>query len=391
VNPEKISQTLDNHLPTAKINALCPNCHAPLHGKFCAKCGQNQQGMDRFFLSLVAEAFDNIFSLDSRTARTLLALLFRPGFLTIEYFAGRRARYIQPLRLYFIASLLFFLFLSLQNMLSEPPSLLIIDDATSTQDEQPNLGQVNTAVDDTTTKTQFDMQNNEPDQQLSADLTGQAAGMERVHEGIDEATTDIHFDTLTEKQNQQFSEDLTSHAAELERIHEGIDEATTDIHFDTLTEKQNQQLSKRLKGQFTKAATMGFEDPRTIIGVAIDIAPPILLLLLPFFAMALKLAYIGSQRYYTEHLILAVHNHCFVYLIYLVENALKPIETLLGSEVLPIIMICWMPLYMYLSLKKVYQQSYWLTAIKFLGLGVAYLLLFAIAFLISLLAGALTL
>jgi hypothetical protein len=353
VNPEKISQTLDNHLPTAKINALCPNCHAPLHGKFCAKCGQNQQGMDRFFLSLVAEAFDNIFSLDSRTARTLLALLFRPGFLTIEYFAGRRARYIQPLRLYFIASLLFFLFLSLQNMLSEPPSLLIIDDATSTQDEQPNLGQVNTAVDDTTTKTQFDMQNNEPDQQLSADLTGQAAGMERVHEGIDEATTDIHFDTLTEKQNQQ--------------------------------------LSKRLKGQFTKAATMGFEDPRTIIGVAIDIAPPILLLLLPFFAMALKLAYIGSQRYYTEHLILAVHNHCFVYLIYLVENALKPIETLLGSEVLPIIMICWMPLYMYLSLKKVYQQSYWLTAIKFLGLGVAYLLLFAIAFLISLLAGALTL
>ena len=136
---------------------------------------------------------------------------------------------------------------------------------------------------------------------------------------------------------------------------------------------------------------MGFEDPRTIIAVAIDIAPPVLLVLLPFFAMALKLAYLGSRRYYTEHLILAVHNHCFVYLIYLVENTLKPIETLLGSNILPIIMVCWMPLYMYLSLRKVYRQDYFLTAVKFLGLGAVYFILFIIAFLISLLAGVLTL
>jgi len=341
----------------AHITALCPNCQTLLHGKFCAKCGQNQQGMDRFFLSLVAEAFDNIFSFDSRTARTLFALLLRPGLLTSEYFAGRRARYIQPLRLYFIASLLFFLFLSIQNMLSEPPTLVVSDSEVAAQDQQPNVAQVDTAIDEAPTDTLLDIQ----------------------------------FDGPNDAENQRPSEDTKSQLTELEEIHTGINEATADLHFDALSDEQNQQLSRSLKNQLNKAATMGFEDPRSVIGIAIDIAPPVLLVLLPFFAMALKLAYLGSRRYYTEHLILAVHNHCFVYLIYLVENALKPIETLLGSNVLPIIVICWMPLYMYMSLKKVYQQGYFLTAVKFLGLGAVYFILFLIAFLISLLAGVLTL
>jgi hypothetical protein len=326
----------------AHITALCSNCQTPLHGKFCAKCGQSQQGVDRFFLSLVAEAFDNIFSFDSRTARTLFALLFKPGFLTREYFAGRRARYIQPLRLYFIASLLFFLFLSVQNMLSETLILEIVGDDAVTQGQQSDVEQDPTTAEQVT----------------------------------DKAAVNIQFE------GQQ---------AKLKQAQAAIAEGTTDIHFERLTDEQNQQLSERLKNQLTKAATMGIEDPRSLISIAIDIAPPVLLVLLPFFAMALKMAYIGSRRYYTEHLILAVHNHCFVYLILLIENALKPVEALFGSNFLPIAMLCWMPLYMYLSLKRVYGQGYWLTGIKFLGLGVAYIVLFFIATLTSLLAGILTL
>jgi hypothetical protein len=339
------------------VNALCANCQTPLHGKFCAKCGQNQRGMDRFFLSLVAEAFDNIFSLDSRTARTLLALLFKPGFLTSEYFAGRRARYIQPLRLYFIASLLFFLFLSVQNMLSEPMLLDIYDEDALTQDQQtePELVQSTTEV------------------------------------TAEEVTADIQIDQLADEQKRKISESANDQQTELEQVSAAINEGTSELHFDSLTDEQNQQLSERLKRQLTKAATMGLEDPRTLVSIAIDIAPPVLLILLPFFAMALKLAYIGSRRYYTEHLILAVHNHCFVYLILLVANAIEPIEAMYGNAFFSITLLCWMPLYMYLSLKKVYHQGYWLTAVKFLGLGVAYLALFFTAFLSSLLAGVLIL
>ena len=96
----------------------CPNCHAPLYGQFCYQCGQNQKGFDRYLLTLLSEALEDIVKPNSRAARTLLALLFRPGFLTQEYFAGRRARYVQPVRLYFVTSIIFFSLLSLENILS---------------------------------------------------------------------------------------------------------------------------------------------------------------------------------------------------------------------------------------------------------------------------------
>ena len=49
---------------------------------------------------------------DSRLWRTLAALLLRPGYLTREFLAGRRARYLPPVRLYLVISLVFFLWAS---------------------------------------------------------------------------------------------------------------------------------------------------------------------------------------------------------------------------------------------------------------------------------------
>jgi len=111
----------------AKEVSLCPNCGTSLKGQFCHQCGQNQKGFDRFFLSLVSEAFEDLISHDSRAIRTLFALLLRPGFLTLQYFKGRRAHYVQPLRLYFITSLVCFFAISLQNTLS--PSFISFDGA----------------------------------------------------------------------------------------------------------------------------------------------------------------------------------------------------------------------------------------------------------------------
>ncbi len=55
------------------------------------------------------EAFESISHADSRLWRTLWYLLARPGFLTREFFAGRRVAYLPPFRLYLVISVLFFL------------------------------------------------------------------------------------------------------------------------------------------------------------------------------------------------------------------------------------------------------------------------------------------
>lgn len=82
----------------------CRNCDAPLAGEYCAHCGQRERGADLTFGQFAGELADELFSWDSRLWRTLVPLLFRPGFLTAEFIAGRRARYVPPFRLYLIIS-----------------------------------------------------------------------------------------------------------------------------------------------------------------------------------------------------------------------------------------------------------------------------------------------
>jgi hypothetical protein len=64
---------------------------------------------------MAEETFETLTHADSRLWRTLRALLTRPGMLTREYFAGRRERYLPPIRLYLVLSVAFFLLLALNQ------------------------------------------------------------------------------------------------------------------------------------------------------------------------------------------------------------------------------------------------------------------------------------
>lgn len=93
--------------------SLCDNCGAPLTGRFCAACGQEARDLARIgFGQLVKEWLGDVFTFDSRVLRTLWPLVRRPGFLTSEYLDGRRVRYVPPLRLFVILSLVMVLAMS---------------------------------------------------------------------------------------------------------------------------------------------------------------------------------------------------------------------------------------------------------------------------------------
>ena len=98
-----------------EMESECPNCGASLQGQYCFQCGQNQKYIDRHFWSLVSEFLDEVFAPNSRAANTLYTLSFKPGFLSREYFSGRRARYIQPVRLYLTTSIVFFFWISISS------------------------------------------------------------------------------------------------------------------------------------------------------------------------------------------------------------------------------------------------------------------------------------
>lgn len=90
------------------IPGTCGNCGAPLSGPYCAQCGQHARENARSLAALLRDGLDVVAHVDSRFWRTLGKLLAQPGALTVEYFADRRARYISPLRLYVVLSVVYF-------------------------------------------------------------------------------------------------------------------------------------------------------------------------------------------------------------------------------------------------------------------------------------------
>jgi glutathione S-transferase len=109
---------LDNSAPRAE----CGNCGTTLTGPYCSACGQHAHGSARSVAALFHDAWHLFTHVDDRLWQSLHLLLFRPGRLTQEYFADHRARYLPPVRLYLVLSVLFFAFgLATPEKTSLPP------------------------------------------------------------------------------------------------------------------------------------------------------------------------------------------------------------------------------------------------------------------------------
>ena len=94
--------------PSSAPEPHCRNCGAAAAGAYCPACGQETAIALPTARQFLRDAVGRYVALDGRLWRTLAALLFRPGFLTREYFAGRRRRYIRPGRLFLVLSLAVF-------------------------------------------------------------------------------------------------------------------------------------------------------------------------------------------------------------------------------------------------------------------------------------------
>jgi hypothetical protein len=94
----------------AHAAALCKNCGENLAGNYCHHCGQRAMTPhDYSFLSFLQHAIHDITHFDSKIFRSIVPLLFKPGFLTAEYLLGRQARFIKPVTMFVLANLAFFL------------------------------------------------------------------------------------------------------------------------------------------------------------------------------------------------------------------------------------------------------------------------------------------
>jgi len=86
---------------------ICPNCGAEEVGKYCPNCGQSNKDFNKPLKEVMGDLLDSI-NLDIRLLNTLIPFFTKPGFLAQEYFKGRRKKYVPPMRMYILFSVLFF-------------------------------------------------------------------------------------------------------------------------------------------------------------------------------------------------------------------------------------------------------------------------------------------
>lgn len=321
-------------LPPAPV---CGNCGTPLSGKFCYVCGQPVAGLVRHFNSVLGDVLDSVFNIDARVPHTLLPLYLRPGKLTLDYFADKRARYVTPFRLvFFLAIIAFF---AVQLMLRTGYGQVVHFD---TPPVAGNLASTAPAA--------------------AEQDTYFAGGDIRIDGKVvwNRQTRPLHASWLPEFSDEWLNDSIENARLNLHRMNSGV------------------------------AAEQKATAQRLSIGV-FSVAPQVLFVMLPVFALLLKILYIFKRRLYMEHLIVAMHSHAFIMLsllvligLDLVRGWIVPHAGWLGT---PLALLhgaawVWLPVYPWLMQKRVYRQGWFMTTVKYICIGLCYSLLvgFGMAF-----------
>jgi hypothetical protein len=112
-----------------------------------------------------------------------------------------------------------------------------------------------------------------------------------------------------------------------------------------------------------------------------------MLFCIPLFALLLKTLYIRRKIFYIDHLIYALHIHSFAYLatILIIMAAIGLNRVAVGAFAGWLIAPLWIGFaaQIFLSIRRVYQQSWLISILKFLFGGFAYLIVLSIALCIT--------
>lgn len=379
----------------------CENCHSPLNGPFCANCGQEADSKLKYFWVVIMHLLDDIFSFDSRASRTIFPLLTRPAFLTNEYFAGRRVHYVPPLRLYLFISIIFFLTLKFFIAADNNKTITV-------SDKQALITQVTSHIKALKTERSEVEKKQEASNNVIDNISTLDADIAKFTVYLDDLNSDyslgnnkqiikltreliaLEFDQIKEElpadEKERFDSLIASRlkAKDGTQNNEGIKIANNDdgtLSFDFLSDEKNKKVNAFAKELTDKAEKAFNTDTGPLIEQVIGKLPQLMFILLPLFAVLLKVMFIFSKRLYMEHLTVALHSHSFIFIAILLSEVLDVLNDYLEPTYSTLAnftgvvaggILIWIPIYLFLMQRKVYRQGFFLTLVKFTVISTIY-------------------
>lgn len=301
----------------------CHNCGAPIAGPYCSNCGQEHGPLARSLREIARDWTEEVAAFDSRIIRTLMRLFLHPGGLTVDYHEGRRIRYVPPIRLYMVASVVYFFVLAIA----------------------PGVAEFNVEPDD------------------DAGPAGADAAMEAGAAVGAAAPTAPAADTTSPAAT--FGDTATPAAGPAA----GGSEESEPTGFDAW-----------IIAQGARAAA----DEAAFNRFWVRVLAWSMVVFMPVAALMLAAAYRRQKRYYVHHLVFTLHTHAFVHLVLALAIGLRMLISGDGQAESPWPMVAGFIViagYTYSALLRVYGESIIRTAVKFGMLACVYV--FALTFVMA--------
>lgn len=278
----------------------CLNCGADVKGKFCHECGQENLDVHENFFHMVGHFLADYFHYDSKFLRSVVPLFTKPGFLTKEYWDGKRVHYIHPLRLFFFVTILFVIASSVfYGHYADKIKTVMKEDSVMSKFDDAYLATL-------------------PD---SAKIY-----------------VDKRRDSMTVK---EIKREKAGDIRRLNKMKRGTDDVFNSVKYVTF-------------------------------------------LLLPIYALLIKLLYIRRKSFYVDHVVYMMHVQSFFYFILSVIFFLSSV-TDISLDAVQRISLTILLVYLAISLRYLYHQPWWKTILK--SVLATFLLFFATVLTIVIIAG----
>ncbi len=319
----------------------CLNCGNEVPERFCTHCGQENLQPRESFKHIMSHFITDYLHLDEKFWSSIKPLLFKPGFLTLNYNAGKRASYVHPFRLYIFITIIFF----------------IISPSFSNKEKKP---------------IEFD---GKPKQGISIDtslLNSNADEVRLSDSGAATSTFNVNKDSVEigfsdEKFIAQDSTVEAYHARQMsmpESERDGVVERYL---------KERSIVAKNSGVNLREAVNANFKKNTS----------KMIFILLPIFALLLKLFFRREKLYYVEHFFHSVYLHSFLFLTLIIFGLIVKVLPGAYAGYMALFAVLSILVYFYQSFRVVYKEHALISAFKFAWLIFFYFIAFFIVILIN--------
>lgn len=352
-------------------NIECLNCGQPFRGdeKFCSYCGQKNNHKKLNFGTFISNLSSGFLSYDSRFWRTFIPLLINPGEVSIKYIAGKRARFVNPFRLYLNVSIIFFLILGFSNRMDKNEDS--INDVIKTSIQLDSLTQKDSKqLDSLLTNVKDEVIINfENDSTKANVLTNLDGVINLVKEEANKPDT-FHIKTDTTG-----TINLSNKVEDFYKYYKEHPEEKSKKALEYLGYKKtfwNTFYYDQVKNSNSTFAQMKKDGGKSYIKKLTSHISISLFVFLPIFTLFLTLIYFRKNYTYIEHLIFVFNTQTVFFLLLIIYFLLNFMFDLENTAWVFILLFM---LYLYKAMRNFYQQSRSKTIIKYILLNSFYLFL----------------